>query len=138
MSKSKIILIAAALAVIIVAVVASRGGKNPQAPAASESGKPALTVTTVTPQTLQWPQRVLAGGSVLAWQEAIIGAEVGGLRLAELHANIGDRVKKGQVLAHFAEGCGVGKTGRLVGVNRETVARYSVLACTHAHALHDE
>jgi transposase-like protein len=42
------------------------------------------------------------------------------------------------VLAHIAEGCGVRKTGRLVGVNRETVARYSMLAGTHAQALHDE
>jgi LacI family transcriptional regulator len=41
------------------------------------------------------------------------------------------------VLAHIAEGCGVRKTGRLVGVNREPVARYAVLAGTHAHALHD-
>ena len=42
------------------------------------------------------------------------------------------------VLAHIAEGCGVRKTGRLVGVNRETVARYAVLAGRHAHALQDE
>ena len=42
------------------------------------------------------------------------------------------------VLAQIAEGCGVRKTGRLVGVNRETVARYAVLAGTHAHALQDE
>lgn len=42
------------------------------------------------------------------------------------------------VLAHIAEGCGVRKTGRLVGVNKNTVIRYSVLAGTHAKALHDE
>ena len=42
------------------------------------------------------------------------------------------------VLAHIAEGCGVRKTGRLVGVNRETVARYCVLAGVHAQALHAE
>ena len=42
------------------------------------------------------------------------------------------------VLAHIAEGCGVRKTGRLVGVNRETVARYSGLAGAHAQALHQE
>ena len=42
------------------------------------------------------------------------------------------------VLAHIAEGCGVRKTGRLVGVNRETVARYSGLAGVPAQALHDE
>ena len=42
------------------------------------------------------------------------------------------------VLAHIAEGCGVRKTGRLVGVNKDTVIRYSVLAGGHAQALHDE
>jgi len=101
MSKTKIILSVVVL-IVIVAVVATRSGKNPQA-AGGASGKPALTVTTVTPQTLQWPQRVLASGSVLAWQEAIIGAEIGGVRLAELQANIGDRVNKGAVLATFAD-----------------------------------
>ena len=42
------------------------------------------------------------------------------------------------VLQHIAEGCGVRKTGRLVGVNKDTVVRYSVLAGNHAHQLHDE
>lgn len=42
------------------------------------------------------------------------------------------------VLAHVVEGCGVRKTGRLVGVNRNTVVRYSRLAGKHAKALHDE
>ena len=42
------------------------------------------------------------------------------------------------VLHHIAEGNGVRKTGRLVGVNRETVARYGRKAGAHASALHDE
>jgi transposase-like protein len=42
------------------------------------------------------------------------------------------------VLAHIAEGCGVRKTGRLVGVNKDTVVRYSLLAGQHARQLHDE
>ena len=42
------------------------------------------------------------------------------------------------VLHHIAEGCGVRKTGRLVGVNKNTVIRYSVLAGEHARQLHDE
>jgi transposase-like protein len=42
------------------------------------------------------------------------------------------------VLAHIAEGCGVRKTGRLVGVNKDTVVRYSLLAGQHAQQLHDE
>lgn len=39
---------------------------------------------------------------------------------------------------HISEGCGVRKTERLVGVNRNTVMRYSRLAGEHAKALHDE
>jgi hypothetical protein len=42
------------------------------------------------------------------------------------------------VLAHIAEGCGVRKTSRLVGVNKDTVVRYSLLAGHHARQLHDE
>src|SRR5262249_33135204 len=42
------------------------------------------------------------------------------------------------VLSHIAEGVGVRKTGRLVGVNKNTVVRYSLLAGDHAQKLHDE
>jgi transposase-like protein len=42
------------------------------------------------------------------------------------------------MLEHVNEGCGVRKTGRLVGVHRDTVIRYSRLAGGYAHALHDE
>jgi transposase-like protein len=42
------------------------------------------------------------------------------------------------VLQHIAEGVGVRKTGRLVGVNRNTVVRYGRLAGDHARQLHDE
>jgi hypothetical protein len=42
------------------------------------------------------------------------------------------------ILQHIAEGVGVRKTGRLVGVNRNTVVRYSVLAGQHAQQLHDD
>jgi LacI family transcriptional regulator len=42
------------------------------------------------------------------------------------------------VLSHIAEGVGVRKTGRLVGVNKNTVVRYCLLAGEHARQLHDE
>ncbi len=42
------------------------------------------------------------------------------------------------VMSHIAEGCGVRKTGRLVGVSKDTVTRYSVLAGEHARDLHEE
>ena len=46
--------------------------------------------------------RLSANGNIVAWQEAIIGAEGNGLRLNDIRVNVGDVVKKGQVLATFA------------------------------------
>jgi transposase-like protein len=42
------------------------------------------------------------------------------------------------VLQHVAEGVGVRKTSRLVGVSKDTVVRYSLRAGEHAQQLHDE
>jgi len=42
------------------------------------------------------------------------------------------------LLRHVDDGCGVRQTGRLVGVHRDTVMRYSRLAGDHAEAAHDE
>lgn len=42
------------------------------------------------------------------------------------------------VLAHLADGCGVRQTGRLTGVDKDTVARYAARAGDHARQLHDE
>ncbi|WP_420472594.1 efflux RND transporter periplasmic adaptor subunit [Noviherbaspirillum sp. ST9] len=64
--------------------------------------KPALTVSTVRPQTVSMPIRLAANGNIAAWQEAIIGSESNGLRLADVLVNVGDQVRAGQVLATFA------------------------------------
>jgi RND family efflux transporter MFP subunit len=71
-------------------------------PAASAAAKAALTVTVATPTPASWPQVVAANGSIFAWQEASVGAESPGWRLAEVRAQVGDVVKRGQVLAVFA------------------------------------
>jgi RND family efflux transporter MFP subunit len=63
---------------------------------------PALTVTTARPSTASLPTRLGANGNVAAWQEAIIGSESAGLRLTEVRVNVGDVVKKGEVLAVFS------------------------------------
>ena len=42
------------------------------------------------------------------------------------------------VLNHLREGCGTRATGRLVGVDKNTVTRYIALAGAHAGSLHDE
>lgn len=63
---------------------------------------PALTVTTARPSTAELPLRLGANGNVAAWQEAVIGSESNGLRLTEVRVNVGDVVKKGEVLAVFS------------------------------------
>ena len=64
--------------------------------------KPALTVTLTQARSNVLPIKLAANGSVLAWQEASVGAEANGLRVQELHASVGDSVKRGQLLATFA------------------------------------
>lgn len=64
--------------------------------------KAALTVTVTQAQTARLPMKIAANGNIAAWQEASVGTEANGLRLAEVRANVGDVVKKGQVLAVFA------------------------------------
>jgi HlyD family secretion protein len=66
------------------------------------AARPALTVTATQPQRADIATTITANGNVAAWQEASVGAEAHGLRLAEVRVNVGDVVKRGQVLATFA------------------------------------
>jgi len=65
---------------------------------ASATGRPALTVTTTTLRQDKWARSLTANGSILPWQEAIISAQVQGLRIAEVKVSIGDHVQQGDVL----------------------------------------
>lgn len=91
------------LACLLPVLLAACGGGEGTGPQATASApRPALTVSTVTPQRVELPQLLPANGSLAAWQEASVGAEAAGLRLAEVAVNVGDTVRKGQVLATFA------------------------------------
>ena len=74
-----------------------------QARAGASSPKPALSVNTVMPERASLALSLAANGNLAAWQEALVGAEVGGQRLEEVLVNVGDRVRKGQVLARFSQ-----------------------------------
>lgn len=90
---------AAALCATVALATANRAtAKDEKAPP-----RPALSVTTARPATTSLPINLTANGSIAAWQEAVIGSESNGLRLAEVRVNVGDVVKKGQVLAVFAD-----------------------------------
>ena len=94
-------LIAAALIQALAGLAAPALAQAP-APAASAAAKAALSVEVVSPVSAQVPMTLQANGNIAAWQEASIGAEIAGLRLVEVRADVGDRVRKGQVLAVFA------------------------------------
>lgn len=83
---------------ILAALAYVANGADNTAPAA----KPSLTVTVEKPRTADLPLRLSARGNLSAWQEAIVGAEANGLRLARVNVNVGDVVKRGQVLAEFS------------------------------------
>ncbi|MGP3698213.1 efflux RND transporter periplasmic adaptor subunit [Rhodobacter sp. NSM] len=62
----------------------------------------ALTVEVVTPELASWPVEVHASGWLAAWREAVISAEVGGQRIEEVNVDVGDTVKKGDLLASLS------------------------------------
>jgi len=53
----------------------------------------------IRPKIELWPDRVEVEGNVMPWQEVLVFAETGGLRLTSVQVNVGDFVRKGQVLA---------------------------------------
>jgi HlyD family secretion protein len=68
---------------------------------APSAPRPALAITAEKPQARPLAEQLSANGDIAPWQEASIGADVNGLRLAEVRVDVGDRVQKGQVLAVF-------------------------------------
>lgn len=99
--KARIGLALAALVAAGAFFFAGSGTPKP-AEAPKAAVKAALTVSLTAPQTLDWPQVLPANGNVVAWQEAVIGAEIANFRITEVRAQVGDTVKKGQVLARIA------------------------------------
>jgi len=87
--------------------------------AASAAPKPALTVNVTQPQPASLPVRVSANGNIAAWQEASVGTEANGLRLAEVRVNVGDVVKRGQVLGQIE----IWQGDRLLGTRRLVASR---------------
>ncbi len=94
------LLLGASLCVAVLAVNGARAADDKVPPAAA--ARPALTVTVTQPKSATLATTIAANGNIAPWQEASIGTEANGLRLAEVRVNVGDAVKRGQVLATFA------------------------------------
>jgi RND family efflux transporter MFP subunit len=99
MTRKKLLALVIAMAVLaIAAFLIWRLGAD-RAPESEAAVRPALTVTTALPQRASLPVTLAANGNIVAWQEAIVGVEAAGLRLTQVHVNVGDRVRQGQLLA---------------------------------------
>lgn len=101
-------LILATLILVILALIGFWQSKDKktektvsQPKSASTQPKAALTVTVIQPERQNWQQKLTANGNIAAWQEVVIGSELSGQRITKVYVNVGDQVKRGQVLAEI-------------------------------------
>lgn len=86
-------------ALLLGAAPLSRAESAP--PPAKAAEPPLRQLAWRHPKSESWPETVEAKGYIMPWQELRIATEIGGLRLASVTAGIGDRVRKGQILARL-------------------------------------
>lgn len=87
---------------VCAALVLGAGWVPATAQEAPAQPKPSMTVTVASPGNDALALSLSATGSLAAWQEAVVGAESNGLRLMAVPVQVGDVVRKGQLLAQFA------------------------------------
>lgn len=86
----------AGLLLLLVLLLSRTSVSSPPTPPAA-----ALTVTTATPRLATWANAITASGGIFAWQEASVGTQIGSYQITDIRANVGDQVRKGQVLARL-------------------------------------
>lgn len=93
------------LSILVILGVANRTiGNNSDRykdPATDSQKRPAITVSLATPHLEEWPLHKEAGGSIEARQETIVSSRLSGVPVVSILSRIGDKVKKGQVLAEL-------------------------------------
>jgi RND family efflux transporter MFP subunit len=91
-------------------VLAACGSSNTNAPgtgmgaamgAGAQASQSVLTVAITRAVAGDTAQMLDTAGSLFAWQEVAISAEVSGYRIADVLVDVGDAVSKGQVLARL-------------------------------------
>lgn len=123
-----------ALVLAIAAVWPADGSRAaPTGPAAS---RPALTVRTATLREDRWARTLTANGSIMPWQEAVISAQVQGLRIAEVKVGIGDHVQQGEVLVTLGNAARIGgEAGSAYSAQGQIVAPDSgIISAANANA----
>ena len=104
MKQHRIALIGAVILAIAALVMALNAGGENDSPQGEPAAAPVLSVVMTRAQVSTLPRRIPATGNIAPWQEASVGTEAEGLQLTEVKVNVGDRVRRGQVLAVFKPG----------------------------------
>lgn len=93
----------AAIAVTLVAIATWAAVSKPKQSAGATAAqlRPALTVTVARAERKSLPAVIKASGAIAAWQEGSIGTRLSGLPVVLVNVNVGDVIKKGQVLARL-------------------------------------
>lgn len=79
-----------------------KSAKN-QARQSAQTLKAALSVEATQAAIVQWPMTLVLNGSIYPWQEALVSAEISGLRIQQIMADVGTPVSKGQPLVMLAD-----------------------------------
>lgn len=101
MKQHRIALIGAVILAIAALVMALNAGGENDSSQGEPAAAPVLSVVMTRAQVSTLPRRIPATGNIAPWQEASVGTEAEGLQLTEVKVNVGDRVRRGQVLAVF-------------------------------------
>lgn len=99
--QRRIALIGAVILAVAVLLIALYFGGESDTAQVEVAATPVLAVVMTRAQLATLPRRIPATGNIAPWQEASVGTEAEGLRLTEVRVNVGDRVRRGQVLAVF-------------------------------------
>lgn len=113
LSKKAIFLVIAALLVGVSfwfiqhplhkAELAEKRGNRPVANGTAQASKATLSVEATSPTHVQWPKTLVLNGSIYPWQEALVSAEIAGLRIQQVLVDVGAQVSKGQPLVLLAD-----------------------------------
>ncbi len=99
--RKKLFIAGAVIALGLIATGVVVKARAPKPPVAAASTAAALTVTAASPHRATWATTLEVPGAIAPWQEAIVSAQISGYQITEVLVNVGDQVKKGQVLARI-------------------------------------
>ena len=97
--RRRILFAAAGVLIVAAGALFALGSDRSASASVPTSPAPAMTVTSAIPRSVQWSATLEASGAIAPWQEASIGTQIGGYRLIDVRVNVGDQVRKGQLLA---------------------------------------